>query len=157
MRKISMLLLVLLIGLVLGNSAFAEESATRDEIVAKCAEATQALLEDRAAGIAEIADPKGRFVWKNTYVFLMDMQGNMLAHPIIPQLTEKGPLLDLIDKNPKEPKKIMIEFIDVAKKNGAGWVWYKWTKPLEKGVFDKFTYIQRVGYSDLIVGAGIYK
>ncbi len=157
MKKIAVTLLLLFLGLVLGGTAFAQEETTRDEIVAKCKEAAEMLLADRDAGIAEIANKEGRFVWKDTYVFLMDMQGNMLAHPIIPQLTKKGALLDLIDKNRKKPKKIMVEFIDVAQKNGEGWVWYKWTKPHEKGIFDKFTFIYRVGYTDLIVGAGIYK
>lgn len=157
MRKTAVVLLILVIGLMLGSVAFAEDRTTRAEIVAKCEEAAQLLLADREAGIAEIANKEGRFVWKDTYVFLMDMQGNMLAHPIIPQLTEKGPLLDLTDKNREKPKKIFIEFVEMAQKNGAGWIWYKWTKPMEKGIFDKFTYIQRVGYTDLIVGAGIYK
>jgi len=157
MKKTVSLSLILFFVLVLGSTAFAQDETTRDEIVAKCKEAADLLLADRDAGIAEIANKEGRFVWKDTYVFLMDMQGNMLAHPIIPQLTKKGPLLDLIDKNKKKPKKIIVEFIDVAQKNGAGWVWYKWSKPRTKGIFDKFTYIQRVGYTDLIVGAGIYK
>lgn len=157
MKKAIVVLLVLILGMVLGGTSFAQDETTRDEIVAKCKEAAEMLLTDREAGIAEIANKEGRFVWKDTYVFLMDMQGNILAHPIIPQLTKKGPLLDLIDKNKKKPKKIIVEFIEVAQKNGAGWVWYKWPKPKTKGIFDKFTYIQRVGYTDLIVGAGIYK
>ncbi len=157
MRQAAFVLLILFFGLVLGGTSFAQDKTTRDEIVEKCKEAAELLLVNREVGISEIANKEGRFVWKDTYVFLMDMQGNMLAHPIIPQLTKKGQLLGLTDKNKKNPKKIFIEFVDMAQKNGAGWIWYKWTKPREKGIFDKFTYIQRVGFTDLIVGAGIYK
>jgi methyl-accepting chemotaxis protein len=70
---------------------------------------------------------------------------------------EKGPLLDLIDKNKENPKKIIVEFIEIAKTNGAGWIWYMWPKPNSREAVEKFTYIQRVGFTDLFVGAGIYK
>lgn len=89
-----------------------------------------------------IAKRDGKFVWKDTYAFLMNLDGHMLAHPIIPQLTEKGSLLKVTDKNKKEPKLIFIDFVEVAKNNGEGWVGYMWPKP---------------GQADMLVGAGIYK
>lgn len=136
--------------------AHAEENATRVEIIEMCKKAEELLLVNKEAGIAAIADPKGQFVWKNTYVFLMDFDGNMLAHPMIPQLTEKGPLFHVSDKNPKKPKMIFVDFVDIAKKNGEGWLWYMWPKPNSREPVDKFTYIRRVGFTDLLVGAGIY-
>ena len=52
---------------------------------------------------------------------------------------------------------IFVEFVDIAQKNGEGWIWYMWTKPNSREVADKFTFIQRVGFTDMLVGAGIYK
>ena len=143
--------------LLLPVMAQAEEDATRPEIIEMCKKAEQLILNNQEAGIAEITKADGQFVWKNTYVFLMDFDGNMLAHPVIPQLMEKGPLLDLIDKNKKNPKKIIVEFIDIAKTNGTGWIWYMWPKPNSREPVEKFTYIHRIGFTDMFVGAGIYK
>ena len=114
MFLVFMLLACMLLPLV----AAAEEDATREEIVEMCKKAETLLLTNKEAGIAEIANKEGQFVWKNTYVFLMDFEGNMLAHPMIPQLTEKGPLFHVADKNPDKPKMIFVEFVEIAKKNG---------------------------------------
>lgn len=161
MKQLATCLTLLACGLLLSlaTPSRAEESATRDEVVEKCKEAAAMLLEDRDAGIAEIAKRDGKFVWKDTYVFLMNLDGHMLAHPIIPQLTEKGSLLKVTDKNKKNPKLIFIDFVEVAKNNGEGWVGYMWPKPgkADQDPSDKFTFIYRVGQTDMLVGAGIYK
>lgn len=156
-NKTVFLVILLQACLLLPVMVQAEEDATRQEIIEMCKKAEQLVLANKEAGIAEIAKADGQFVWKNTYVFLMDFDGNMLAHPTIPQLMEKGPLLDLEDKNKENPKKIIVEFIDIAKTNGSGWMWYIWPKPNSRETADKFTYIHRVGFTNLFVGAGIYK
>jgi len=136
---------------------YAEESATRAEVIDMCKAAAAMVQQDKDAAIAEISNPNGKFVWKNSYVFLMNMEGRMLAHPMVPQLMEKDNLLDVTDKNKEKPKKIFVEFIDIANKNGEGWLWYKWPKPNDRTPVDKFTYIYRVGFTDMFVGAGVYK
>lgn len=155
--KIVFLIILFQVCLFLPAIALAEEGATREEIIEMCKKAEALLLTNKEAGIAEVAKNDGQFVWKDTYVFLMDFDGNMLAHPMIPQLTEKGPLFHVADKNKDEPKMIFVEFVDIAKKNGEGWIWYMWTKPNSREAVDKFTYIRRVGFTDMLVGAGIYK
>ncbi len=161
MKHLATCLTLLACGLFLlfGTPVLADESVTRDEVMEKCKEAAAMLLENREAGIAEIANKEGKFVWKDTYVFLMNLEGHMLAHPIIPQLTEKGSLLHVTDKNKKNPKLIFIQFVDVAKNNGEGWVGYLWPKPgaADHDPTEKFTFIYRVGQTDMLVGAGIYK
>ena len=42
-----------------------------------------------------------------------------------------------------------------AKKDGEGWVDYKWPNPTTKKVEGKSSYVKKVG--DLIIGVGIYK
>jgi hypothetical protein len=143
-------------GLILTTAVFAEERASREECVAMCKAAAIMLKGNKAAGIAEISNPKGKFVWKDSYVFLMDKNGKMLAHPFSPQLLKKDNLLQETDYNKAKPKKIFTEFIDVAFTNGDGWVDYKWPKPGKKTPSDKFTFIHRVGWTDMFVGAGTY-
>jgi len=156
MKKLSLVMSTLLF-LFLTTAVHAESATTRDEVVAQCKAAAEMVLADKAAAIAEISNPNGRFVWKDTYVFLMDFEGNMLAHPMIPQLMEKGSLLDVTDKNKEKPKLIFVEFVKIAKENGEGWLWYMWPKPNSRTPVKKFTYIRRVGFTDMFVGAGIYQ
>ncbi|MHB1397739.1 MAG: cache domain-containing protein [Trichloromonadaceae bacterium] len=161
MKHLATCLTLLVFGLFFLGAApvLGQDSATEEEVVEKCKEAAAMLLENPEAGIAEIANKEGKFVWKDTYVFLMNLDGHMLAHPIIPQLTEKGSLLKVTDKNKQNPKLIFIDFVEVAKTNGEGWVDYMWPRPgaSDKDPTDKLTYIYRVGQTDLLVGAGIYK
>ena len=157
MKKLVILFVMMLMGLSLGSAVYAEDEVTRDEVMTMCEEAATMVMQDKAAAIAEIGNKKGQFVWKDTYVFLMDMDGNMLAHPMIPQLTKKGSLLHVTDKNSENPKLIFIEFVEIAKNSGTGWLWYMWPKPNDRTPTKKFTYIKRVGSTDMFVGAGLYK
>ncbi len=155
MRMTKVLLMIVAV-LFVANTAFAE-SATKEECIATCKMAAEMLVKDKAAGIAEIGNKTGKFVWKDTYVFLMDMDGKMLAHPIKPALTEKGSLLAVPDKNAEHPKMLFAEFVQVAKDSGEGWVDYMWPKPGEEAPSKKDTYIYRVPGTDMFVGAGIYQ
>ena len=158
MSRLSILLLSFALGagILFVHMAIAAENATKDECMAMCKAAAKLAEENRETAIKEISNPKGKFVWKDSYVFLMDKNGKMLAHPFNPQLMKKDTLLKDTDYDHVKPKKIFEEFIYVAFKNGQGWVDYKWPKPNSKTPTNKFTFIQRVGWTDMFVGAGTY-
>ena len=154
MRRITLAVLGIAVSLCLAGSAFAE-NATKDECVAKTKESA-AMVKDKGldATIAEINKKDGKFVWKDTYVFLMDLEGRMLAHPMSPALIGKN-VLDMKDKG--EPGKFLFkEFVTVAKGKGDGWVDYMWTNPGDPKPRKKVTFIYRVPGKNLLVGAGIY-
>lgn len=159
MKKLLIVTFIVMFGLCLAGNAIAADAATKDECVAKCKEAAEMITKDGLdAAVAEIGKKDGKFVWKDTYVFLMNLDGKMLAHPVKPALTEKPNLLDVTDKNAEAPKKIFAEFVNAAKSDkGEGWVDYMWPKPGEEAPAQKDTYIYRVPGKDLFVGAGIYK
>jgi len=156
MKKFAIITLVALFGFCIAANAFAE-SATKEEVVAKCKEAAEMVKKDKAAGTAEIAKKDGKFVWKDTYVFLMDFKGKMLAHPMSPALTEKETMFGVPDKNTATPKMIFDEFVKVAKEKGEGWIDYMWPKPGEDAPSVKDTYVFKVPDTEMLVGAGIYK
>ncbi len=148
-------ILVLLLGLFLAGSALAD-NATKDECVAKSKEAAQ-LIQDKGldAAVTEINNKTGKFVWKDSYVFLMDLNGKMLAHPMSPTLIGKD-LMGTKDKG--DPGKLLFkEFVELAKTKGEGWVDYMWANPGDPKPRKKITYIYRVPGKDLFVGAGIYE
>ncbi|MGE5190685.1 MAG: cache domain-containing protein [Gemmatimonadota bacterium] len=155
MRKAIVTVLLVLAGSVLAASALAE-SATKDECVAKSKEAAKMVADQGLeAAIAEINKKDGKFVWKDTYVFLMDLDGKMLAHPMSPALIGQN-VLDRKDKG--DPGKFLFkEFVEVAKGKGEGWVDYMWANPGDPKPRKKLTFIYRVPGKDVFVGAGVYE
>jgi len=155
MRKAAVTILVLILGLFLAAGAFAD-GATKEECVAKTKEAAQMILDkglDEA--VKEINNKQGKFVWKDTYVFLMDLDGKMLAHPMSPALIGQS-LLDRKDKG--EPGKLLFkEFVELAKGKGEGWSDYMWSNPGDPKPRKKISFIYRVPGKDLLAGAGIWE
>lgn len=148
---------IVVVGLMvclLATSVWAAESATKEECVIKSHEAA-AIINSQGleAAIKAIANPKGPFVWKDSYVFLMDLNGKMLAHPFQPELTQQDHVLLLTDPTDKA---MFVHFVNLARNTGHGWVEYMWPKPGKRNPSKKLTYIYRVPNQDLFVGAGLY-
>lgn len=154
MKKAAALLIVPALILFFVGTTWAD-SATKEEIISKCQEAATFIRDNGIdAAVKTIGDKKGPFVWKNTYVFLLNMDGKMLAHPIKPELTQKESLLDVKDT---AGKPLFMEFVEMANSKGKGWVDYMWPKPGQDKPVAKTSYIYRVPGTQYIVGAGIYK
>jgi signal transduction histidine kinase len=158
MKKLLTLVLALFTLAAFSTTAFAaEEIATVAEVVEMCKLAAEAILKDKDAALAEIAKSNGKFVWKDSYVFAMDLKGKMLAHPMMPGLMKMDNLLSTPDKNPTNPKMLFVEFVVLAGTKGEGWVEYMWPKPGSTQPSNKETYIYRVPNTTMFVGAGIYR
>jgi len=111
MKKAMILGLAAVFALCVIGNVFAQSDAEK-ECVAKCTEAAGMITKDgQDAAVAEINKKDGKFVKGDIYVFLMDMSGVMLAHPMSPNLIGKN-LLELKDK---EGKEFFKEFIALAK------------------------------------------
>jgi cytochrome c len=142
--------------LALGLSVFAwgQQSATKEECVVKCHEAAALVnLKGLPTAIKEIGEPKGAFVWKDSYVFLMNLEGKMLAHPMQPELTQLPHCLLITDPTDKA---LFVHFVNTARTAGQGWVEYMWPRPGKTTPSKKITYIYRVPGKDVFVGAGVY-
>ena len=130
-------------------------AGTRDDGITKCKEAA-AFVQNQGIEAAkkEIGNKDGRFVWNGgvSYVFLMNMQGKMLAHPHKPELTKPDTLIDA-----KDPEGTLLfeDMVEVAKK-GRGWAKYVWPVPGMEINKPKHTYNYRVPETDYFVGAGFY-
>src|SRR6056297_892017 len=111
----------------MNQSSYADpKSATKEECIIKCHKAA-ALINSQGLekAIQIISDPKGPFVWKDSYVFLMDLDGKMLAHPFKPELTKRKHCLLITDPTGKA---LFVHFVNIAKKAKQGWVNYMWPK-----------------------------
>lgn len=158
MKKSVMALVVLGMVLVFAGSAFAA-GATKEECVTKTKEAAEMVnAKGLDATIAEINKKDGKFVWKDSYVFLVDFDGKVLAHPMSPGLIGKN-VIDMKDKSadPAKAKHLFQEFTAVAKDPGAGWVDYMWANPGDPGPRKKISHIYRVPGKNIYAGAGIWE
>ena len=160
MKKYTAITLVVLSGIVFASSALAE-SATKDECVTKCKEAAKLIKEKGMdAAFQELQNKDGKFVWKDTYVFVMDFTGTHLTHPLRPEVVGKN-VIGFKDSN---GKLVVKEFIEVAKTKGEGWVDYMYPKPAElkkpekeRILSKKITYVYRVPGTDMFVSAGVWE
>jgi methyl-accepting chemotaxis protein len=86
------------------------------------------------------------------YFWINDLEPRMVMHPNMPQL-EGQTLADY--KDPKG-KKLFVEFADVCRKDGAGFVNYMWPKPGEKQAVPKISYVKLTPEWGWVIGSGIY-
>jgi len=150
-------LVLLFMFLINGTVIAGENTASVTECIEMAKNAAAMMLEDTDAALAEMSKRDGKFVWKDSYVFAMNLEGKMLAHPFMPGLMRMGNLLLTPDKNVEEPKMLFVEFVVVASTKGEGWVEYMWPKPGSTTPSIKETYIYRVPDTNMFVGAGIYR
>jgi len=156
--------LVVLASVALAASVMAQ-SAVKDECVALCKDAAKFLNEKGIdAAIAEIGNKEGKFVAKNTYVYLMDFKGNRLAHPYATPNDPK--IMPLFEMKDTTGKLFIQEQLEVAKTKGEGWTEYMYPKPeelkkpipfKEKVSSKKLSYVYRVPGKDLFVVAGFFE
>ncbi|MCX7823778.1 MAG: methyl-accepting chemotaxis protein [Syntrophobacterales bacterium] len=86
------------------------------------------------------------------YVWINDLHPTMVMHPYKPELDGK----DLSNFTDKKGKKLFIEFVNVAKKRGAGFVMYYWPKYAEQDSVPKISYIQLFEPWGWVLGTGVY-
>ncbi len=86
------------------------------------------------------------------YFWINDMQPAMIMHPIKPALDGK----DLSKSADPTGKKLFVEFVNVCRKQGGGFVNYLWPKPGFDEPVEKISYVKRLAAWDWIVGTGLY-
>jgi cytochrome c len=100
---------------------------------------------------AEINNPKGKFVDRDLYITVIDMNGVCVARGFDPSLLGKN----LMGSQDPEGKFFIKERIEIAKAKGSGWQDYKFTDPLTKKPERKTLYFEK--YGNIILGCGAYK
>ncbi|MFH1060604.1 MAG: cache domain-containing protein [Pseudomonadota bacterium] len=152
MKKLVTLATMLAMVLAFTAWAQAEDKATPKECVQKVQEAAKLIKEKGDAAFDALRDKKGAFVWKDSYVFVMDFEGIMKVHPMNPKLEGRNQNI-IKDSN---GKMFNAEMLATAKSPGQGWVDYSWVKPGASTPSPKVSYIVGVPDKKLIVGAGVW-
>jgi cytochrome c len=153
MKKLVMygMVALVLIGFA-GIAAAAGGHATAAETEAMVKKAIAfAKANGTEAALAEINNPKGRFIDRDLYLAVDNMEGTCVAHPINPKMIGKN----LMEVKDPDGKVFVKERNEMAKRDGKGWHEYKFTDPITKKIGLKRVYFER--YGDLIFLGGFYK
>jgi len=101
--------------------------------------------------LAEYTNPNGQFVLDEMYIYALNPRGTMLAHGVNENFVGE----EFIDIKDYDGKIFIKEIVDIANKEGSGWVTYKWYNPVTKEVLPKNVYFKKV--DDLIICSGVYE
>ena len=138
--------------LMAGRITLAAEFGTAAEAEAMVKKAIQLIkTEGKVKAFAEISNPKGKFVDRDLYIFVYDIDGKCVAHGFNQKMIGK----ELIEMKDSDGKLFVKERVEIAKTKGHGWQDYKFTDPITKRIEPKSAYVERV--ENLIVGCGVYK
>ena len=153
MRKVIATVIGLGFLLLMGEGiGFAAEFGTAAEAEALVGKAIQFIKANgREKAFAEINNAKGKFVDRDLYIFVYDMNGKCVAHGFNQKMIGK----ELAEMKDTDGKYFVKERIEIAKTKGKGWQDYKFTDPITKKIEPKTAYVERV--ENLIVGCGVYK
>jgi len=142
----------LLIIVLTAGFAFAQAKGTTKEAQAMLAKAVEFYKANgQAKAFAAFDDPKGKFVDRDLYIYVSDLNAKILSHGANKALIGKT----LIELKDTDGKLFMKELVDKAKTSASGSVDYKWTNPTTKKVEAKTVFYQKVG--DVVLVCGAYK
>jgi signal transduction histidine kinase len=136
--------------------ARAADAATPAEVVAQVRAAAALLAEQGEAGLALMQERDGRFVFKDSYVFVSDCGSrNLLAHPIQPERNGQpiaaGPAYAGVTAAERAEGQCA-----VGTRPGGGWYAYPFPKPGATEPARKVSYLLPVPGTSWIVGAGVH-
>jgi signal transduction histidine kinase len=108
--------------------------------------------EGKEKALAAFNDPKGAFTYLDLYVYVMDLDGKVLAH---------GRNQKFVGKNHTGLKDAAGNYhfsrhaLELAKAKGKGWYEYRIENPQTGKTEDKVAYIERAG--DLVISCGVFR
>ncbi len=88
----------------------------------------------------------------NDYFWVNDMQPRMVMHPIKPEMNGN----DLSTYKDPNGKTLFVDFVNVVKKDGAGFVSYEWPKPGFDRPQPKLSYVVGFAPWGWVIGTGVY-
>ncbi|MGA3117526.1 MAG: cache domain-containing protein [Syntrophobacteraceae bacterium] len=103
----------------------------------------------KVAMIKEIDNLNGQFAGDGCYLFAVDLEGNMLAHPM-----DKFKGRNLMDLRDSLGKSFIRKIVDTAKARGGGSTEYEWPMPGGEIEGRKTTLFERVG--DFVLCCGFF-
>ncbi|KHM49873.1 chemotaxis protein [Pseudoalteromonas distincta] len=89
---------------------------------------------------------------KTNYFWINDYQPTMVMHPIKPALDGK----DLTNNKDPDGKSLFVDMVNIVKKDGEGFIPYKWPKPGKDKPVEKIAFVKGFNQWQWIIGSGVY-
>jgi len=123
-------------------------------VVALVDEAAAMLKAEGRKAFARLKDETGPFVFMDTYVFVVALNGTEYVNPAFPSLEGRN----LLDYKDAAGTFLVRQMIEKTEKTGSAWVEYYWPRPGAAEQEKKRAYVRRVSVDGevVIVGAGLY-
>ncbi|WP_102510025.1 methyl-accepting chemotaxis protein [Sanguibacter massiliensis] len=166
-----LVLLVVLMTLGLAATAAASIVRTESRIVTERRATTQAVVETAlgavehfgelaTSGVMTLAEAQtaaaaavARMTYLgDEYLWINDMGPTMIMHPTNPKLDGT----DLSQNTDPDGTRIFVEFVDVVRAHGAGFVDYQWPKPGSEDPQPKISYVAGYEPWGWVIGSGVY-
>ncbi|MGB7291284.1 MAG: cache domain-containing protein [Thermodesulfobacteriota bacterium] len=158
-KKIFHIGILILVGvLILSSQEPSASSGVQSEdakqIMALVDEAASLLQSKGTEAFNEFRKKDSKWLTGVTYVFVFDLNGVLLFHPLTPDSEGKS-IIDLKDVNGKA---YIQEMIETAKTKGSGWMEIMSSELGENKPSEKSSYFRKVkaGEEELIVGSGFH-
>ena len=147
------LLILLFPALVAAGSETVAEKATPQEVHEKVAAAVQFLSASGEKGLREFENPNGKFVWKDTYVWVTQCEKQYcLPSPVSHKIGLMSKVRCL-----KTGKFYILDLCgEVAENDSGAWVEYWWSKPGTDELRRKVSFMMQVPGTPYQVVSGIY-
>jgi signal transduction histidine kinase len=150
--RVSAQLLAIATTVIFAGIAAAADGAGKDDAIAMVKKATAFIKEqgpDKA--YPEISNKAGRFIDRDLYVVVYQLDGKVLAHGSNEKFVGK----DMIEAQDVDGKLYVKERVELAGKQPSFWQDYKFVNPVSKKVEPKQMYCEKL--DNTAVCAGIYK
>ena len=154
-------LAIVLIAAFLSGAASADDAVTPEEVIAKVRDAAALLSREGQAGLAVFEQEGSPFIWKDTYVFVLDCAADVIAAHAVP--ASRG--VKISSLKDADGKFYGASMCEAAKAPAGSWTEYVWPKPVagadgkvvySKDAYRKVSYLHSVEGQPWQVGAGIY-
>lgn len=137
--------------LAFSQAPLASEYASPRDAELLVSKAIAAIKANQQKTYDEITAKDTKWIDRDLYPVVYDLQGKVLAHGQNPKQVGK----ELIDMKDPDGKLFVKERVDLAQSKGKFWQDYKFTDPLTKKILPKQMYCEKL--EDTVVCAGVYK
>ncbi len=115
-------------------------------------EIKKAMLEEQKAHVIDLIKNLRYGPASEDYFWINDMHPKMIVHPYKPELDGQ----DLSENKDPNGKRLFVEFVNVCKDKGEGFVDYDWPKYGADKPQPKLSYVKLFKEWDWIIGTGLY-
>ncbi len=133
------------------TTAAAQEFGTILEARRMAEDAAELILDvGFLKALPDLLDPNGPFRDRDLYVFVLDLHGNVAAHPNLPAIGSSA-----LNSQDASGRFYIRDMLARVERGESGfWIEYQWPHPILGRMMNKVTWIVRAG--NVVVGCGAY-